>query len=102
MANIQEARRALVARILEGEGTAVPAQRRAAFDNDHLEEPLKTFVCKVAERAHDVTDEDVARVRAAGVSEDQLFELVICAAVGHATRQLESAYAALDAAVAKG
>lgn len=102
MANIQEARRALVARILEGEGAAVQAQRRAAFANDGIEEPLKTLICKVAERAHSVNDEDVGRARQSGLSEDQVFELVICAAVGQATRQFESAFAALDAATAKG
>ena len=102
MANIQEARHALVARILEGEGTATHLQRWAAFDNDGLEEPLKTLVRKVAERAHSVNDEDIARAQQAGVSEDQVFELVICAAVGQATRQFESAFAALEAATAKG
>ena len=102
MANIQEARRALVARILEGEGTAAPSQRRAAFANEGLEEPLQTLVRKVAERAHSVSDEDVARALQAGLSEDQVFELVICSAVGQATRQFESAFRALEAATAKG
>jgi alkylhydroperoxidase family enzyme len=98
VANIQEARRALVARILEGDGTATHVQRRAAFDNEGLEEPLRTLVRKVVERAHTVTDEDVARARQAGLSEDQVFELVVCAAVGQATRQFEAAVAALEAA----
>ena len=102
MANIQEARRALVARILEGKGTMPHLQRRAAFDNDRLDEAVKTLVRKVAERAHSVTDDDIARARRAGLSEDQIFELVVCAAVGQATRQFESAAAALEAAVAKG
>lgn len=101
MANIQEARRALVARILEGKGTAPHAQRRAAFDNAPLDEAVKTLVRKVTERAHSVTDDDIARAQGAGLSEDQIFELVVCAAVGQATRQFESAAAALDAA-AKG
>ena len=33
MSDIKEARNALVARILEGDGLASQAQRRAAFDN---------------------------------------------------------------------
>lgn len=36
------------------------------------------------------------------MSEDQLFELIICAAVGQATRQFESASAALEAATKQG
>ena len=45
---------------------------------------LHTLIEKVANRAHRVTDEDVAALRATGLSEDQIFEIVICAAVGQA------------------
>jgi FAD/FMN-containing dehydrogenase len=51
MANIVDARRALVARILDSEGRASPTLRRAAFDNTGLAEPLATLVEKVAKRA---------------------------------------------------
>ena len=99
--DFREAHRALVARILEGAGEAPTAQRRAAFDNAGLPDALRTLIQKVALRARDVTDEDIAAARAAGFSEDQLFELMICAAVGQATRQAESAFAALDAALGR-
>ncbi|MBR7830845.1 hypothetical protein KDK95_31365, partial [Actinospica sp. MGRD01-02] len=46
-----------------------------------------------------VTDADFAAGRAAGLSEDQLFEVVVCAAVGQATRQYEAGLAALDEAL---
>jgi hypothetical protein len=39
MVNIARARKALVARILEGDGTAPQDQRRAAFDNAELARP---------------------------------------------------------------
>jgi hypothetical protein len=86
MSDITHARKALVARILEGDGKASPAQRRAAFDNAGLAEPLRTLIDKVAKRAHQVTDADIAAARALGISEDQIFELVVCAAIGQATR----------------
>jgi alkylhydroperoxidase family enzyme len=98
MANIRQARQAVIARILEGEGTTSRAQRRGAFDDAALPEPLGSLVEKVAKHAHDVTDDDIAAVRASGLSEDQIFEIVVCAAVGQATRQYELALAALDAA----
>jgi hypothetical protein len=91
----------VIARILEGDGEAPQAQRRAAFDNAGLPEPLSTLINKVAKHAHAVTDEDIARVRTAGLSEDQIFEIVVCAAIGQATRQYETALAALDAATKK-
>jgi hypothetical protein len=44
------------------------------------------------------TEEDIAAVKASGLSEDQIFELVVCAAIGQATRQYDTAFAALDTA----
>jgi signal transduction histidine kinase len=92
------ARNAVVARILEGDGRASHAQRRAAFDNAGLAAPLNTLIDKVAKRADMVTEEDIAAVKASGLSEDQIFELVVCAAIGQATRQYDTAFAALDTA----
>jgi hypothetical protein len=95
MSDITQARKALVARILEGDGRASHAQRRATFDNAGLAEPLSTLIDKVAKHAYKVSDEDISAVRASGLSEDQIFELVVCAAVGQATRQYDAALAAL-------
>jgi hypothetical protein len=101
MSNITRARKAVVARILEGNGRASHAQRRAAFDNAGLGEPLSRLIDKVAKRAYTVTDEDIVAARASGLSEDQIFEIVVCAAIGQATRQYDTALAALDAVTEK-
>jgi alkylhydroperoxidase family enzyme len=95
MSDITHARNALVARILEGDGKASHALRRAAFDNVELTNPLKTLIDKVARHAYQITDEDIAAATASGFSEDQIFELVVCAALGQATRQYDAALAAL-------
>jgi signal transduction histidine kinase len=95
VADITQLRKALVARILEGDGRASHAQRRAAFDDAGLAEPLKTLIDKVAKHAYKVTDEDIAAARGSGLGEDQIFELVVCAAIGQATRQYDTALAAL-------
>ena len=68
---------------------------RKAIDNADSDEPTRTLVEKVAVRSYAVTDEDVEAVRACGFSEDQIFELVVCAAVGAADRQYNRALAAL-------
>jgi alkylhydroperoxidase family enzyme len=96
MSNIREARKALVKRILEGDGKASLSERRAAFNNSALSEPLRKLIDKVAMHADTVTDEDIASVQMSGLSEDQIFEIVVCAAVGQATRQHDTALAALD------
>jgi len=98
MSNITEARKAVVTRILEGEGRASRAQRKAAFDNAGLTEPLRTLIDKVARNARTVTDQDIAAARASGLSEDQIFEVIVCGAVGQAARQHQAALAALEAA----
>jgi len=101
MTDIREQRKALIERILDGAGTAPHGERRAAFENVGLAEPLKTLIQKVATRATAVADNDVAAARAAGLTEDQVFEIVICAAVGQSTRQYDSARAALESAIGK-
>jgi alkylhydroperoxidase family enzyme len=96
MADVRLARRALVARILGGSGDTSPAERLAAFNNAGLPEGLRALIGKVAQHADQVTDADVAAVRASGLTEDQIFELVVCAAIGQANRQYDAALAALE------
>lgn len=98
MIDITRERRALVTRLLEGPGQAPPSDRQAAFEGRPLAGPVRALLEKVVRYAFRVTDEDVAAAKASGQSEDQLFELVVCGAVGQATRQYEAALAALAAA----
>ncbi len=98
MTDIRDARRALVDRLVAGNGVAASNQRRAAFDGAGLTGAMDTLVRKTAQQAHGVSESDIAAARAEGFSEDQVFELMVCAAVGEASRQLDAALAALDAA----
>jgi hypothetical protein len=93
--------KAVVTHVLDGNGKASHTQRRAAFDNIGLAWPLSALVNKVARYAYKVTNDDIAATKASGLSEDEIFEIIICAAVGQATRQYETACAALDAATEK-
>jgi hypothetical protein len=102
VAEIAQLHRELVARVLKGNGKAAPELRRGAFENAGLSEPIRTLIDKVANHANRITDEDVAAVRAAGLTEDQIFEIVICAAIGQASRQYTSALAALAGATGAG
>jgi hypothetical protein len=95
---IAQLHREMVARVLDGKGEAAPALRHGAFENAGLSEPIRTLIEKVANHAYQVTDGDIPAVRAAGLSEDQIFEIVVCAAVGQASRQYTSALAALAGA----
>jgi hypothetical protein len=94
--------RALVDRVLNGKGTASAEQRAHAFSNDGLAPPLGPLIEKVARNPTQVTDADLAAAIASGLSEDQLFELVICAAIGQSTRMYEAGLAALAEATTGG
>jgi hypothetical protein len=97
MTDIRKARKAAETRILQGDGKAPHALRRAAFQNSGLAEPLHSLISKVVNHAFKVTDSDFTAVKSSGFDEDQIFELVVCAAIGQATRQYASGLKALDA-----
>jgi hypothetical protein len=101
MSDIRQARKALARRILEGAGRASLSERRTAFNNSGLAKQPGALVDKVARHAYRVTDEDITAAKVSGLSEDQIFEIVVCAAVGQATRQYDTALAALEAATGK-
>jgi len=89
------AQQALVDRVLNGEGSTSPELRARAFSNTDLPAPLQALIGKVANSPSQVTDADLAVAKGAGYSEDQLFELVVCAAVGQSDRLYEAGLAAL-------
>jgi hypothetical protein len=101
MPDITAARRALIARVLDGDGRAPHSLRRAAFDNEGLADPMGALIEKVAKHAYRVTDEDIAAAGASDLSEDQIFETIVCAAIGQATRQHDGAVEALRSATEK-
>lgn len=96
------AHRALVDHVLNTEGKASAEQRARAFAGDGLRPPLDALIGKVATRPAQVTDGDFAAAKSSGFSEDQLFELVVCAAVGQAARMYEAGLAALAEAARNG
>jgi len=101
MSDITKARKALITRILEGDGKASHAQRLAAFDHTGFSGPMNTLIDKVIKQPCRVTDQDIEATKASGRSEDQIFEIVVCAAIGQAARQHDTALAALEAATKK-
>jgi hypothetical protein len=94
--------RALADAVQNGEGSASAQLRARAFSNDGLSPPLDALIGKVATRPGQVSDADFAAAKASGYSEDQLFELVICAAVGQSSRLYDSGLAALAEATDNG
>ncbi|TDC80966.1 hypothetical protein [Actinomadura sp. 7K507] len=96
------AHRALVESVLDGAGKASADQRARAFGKEALSPPLDALIGKVADRPAQVTGADLEAAKASGCTEDQVFELVVCAAVGQSARQYDAGLAALAEATGKG
>lgn len=101
---MSDAARRLRARVIEGvldgPGRTTSDRRRAAFAHAGGEGGAQGLIDKATRTAWKVTDEEVAAARQAGLTEDELFELVVAAALGQATRQLDAARAAVEEAFA--
>lgn len=91
-------RKAVIERVLRGDGKTTREVRAAAFGNEAVPSSCAAFVDKVAKTAWTIGDDDVDAVKRAGLSEDEIFEIAVSAALGHSTRQLETALAAVETA----
>ena len=56
---------------------------------EELPADLVDYVTKVALYAYRTTDEDVARLKEAGYSEDAIFEITLCASIGAGLARME-------------
>ena len=64
---------------------------RTAAQPDREEPPAaRAYLEKVRRHAYRVTDDDVEGLRAAGLSEDEIFELTVAAAAGAGLQRLEA------------
>lgn len=56
---------------------------------------MAAYLAKVRTGAHAIVDEDVEALRAAGCSEDEIFEQTVAVAVGEGLRRLDAGLRAL-------
>jgi hypothetical protein len=101
MSAIEQARQALVHRVLDGDGYTSRNERENAFNNKGLSGASAALVDRVVQGVPMVSEIDIKAARSSGLSEEQIFEIVVCAAIGQGTRQYESAMTALKAALEK-
>jgi alkylhydroperoxidase family enzyme len=92
-----EALEALQTAILDGDGLAVtPAEvRRGAAERGVVPERFAAFVDTIHDHAYKVSDRTVTDLRAAGASQDEVFEVTVSAAFGAARERLEAGLAAV-------
>jgi alkylhydroperoxidase family enzyme len=80
--------------VLKGPGTSDPAVRNAAADGIGVPPNLMSLVDKVHRHAYKVTDEDIARLQPK-YGDDQMFEIVVSAALGASRNRLLAGLKAL-------
>ncbi|HET9227949.1 MAG TPA: hypothetical protein VFR31_14840 [Thermoanaerobaculia bacterium] len=92
-----EKMRRVVEASLHGPGELSPGVRQAIAEERFDEAPpaLRSYLEKVAHHAYRITDEDVEALKRAGLSEDQIFEATVAAAVGAGRKRLRAGLAAL-------
>jgi hypothetical protein len=81
--------------VLGGPGQTEPTLRRAAANGTGLPSDLQPLVAKIQAHAYKVTDADIARLRSSR-SDDELFEIVVSAALGASSKRLFSGLRALE------
>ena len=83
--------------VLRGPGETDPELRNAVAERKNVPDELKDLVEKIHRHAYKVTDEDLSRLQTR-YSDDQLFELVVSAALGASRERLLAGLDALDKA----
>ena len=93
----REAFEALQTAILDGDGAAVTSAevRRGAADRVDVPERFAAYVDTIHDHAYQVSDRTVSDLRAAGASQDEVFEVTVSAAFGAARARLEAGLAAM-------
>lgn len=86
--------------VFAGPGRTDPAMRRSADTGEALSEPWLSYTAKVRDEPWGLTDSDIEELKAAGHSEDEIFEMTVAAAVGAALRALDVGLRALHHAAA--
>jgi alkylhydroperoxidase family enzyme len=71
------------------------ALRAVVAGTDAAPEAMTAYLGKVHERAYTVTDCDVEALKAAGLSEDEIFEQTVAAAIDQGLRRLDAAAQAI-------
>jgi hypothetical protein len=82
--------------VLGAPGETARAERQRAMEGQGATPELTAFLQQVQRHAYRITDEEVAALRAAGYSDDRLFELLLAAALGAAEARLAAGLQALE------
>jgi hypothetical protein len=81
--------------VFESPARTDPPTRKSAAGGGFLPEPVSSYVAKVRDQSYRITDRDIEELTTAGLSEDEIFEITVAAALGAALRSLDAGLQAL-------
>jgi len=82
--------------VFESPGHLEPDVRRAAGSGAPMPQPWGPYTEKVRDCSYRVTDADVDALKAAGRSEEEIFEVTVAAALGAALHSLDAGLRAVE------
>ena len=86
----------VVSAVLDGEGAVSVEARHAAFAGRADDPAVSRYLDVVRRHAYRVTDADFESLRAAGLDDDEIFELTVAAALGAGMERLRAGLSLLD------
>jgi hypothetical protein len=92
-----ELRDRVLRNVLQGAGESDPAIRSAVAEGRGVPGELQPLVDKIHQHAYKVTDDDISRLQEK-YGDDQMFEIIVSAALGASRKRLIAGLAALDEA----
>lgn len=81
--------------VFEDPAETEPALRRAVGAGAPVADPWGPYAEKVRDRSYRITDADIAALKGAGRTEEEIFEITVAAATGAALQRLEAGLRAL-------
>ena len=82
--------------VFDGAGEVDPAVRRAAGSGTDVPDVWSTYVSKVRDASYRITDADVAALKSAGCTEEEIFEMTVAAATGASLHRFDLGLRAMD------
>lgn len=85
--------------VTRGPGVLAPGFRETLAVHGTVPPELTAYIDMVRNEAYRITDADVEALRAAGCSDEEIFELTVATAVGAGLKRFDAGLAALAKAV---
>jgi hypothetical protein len=82
--------------VLAAPAVTDPAWRAGAATGGELPEPWPAYTALVRDASCRITDAEIARLTAAGHSEEEIYEMTVAAAVGAALRSYDAGTRVFD------